>query len=531
MQLTGLDAAFLYFETDRTPMHVAGLTLYELPEGFAGSFRDHFTEFFKTRVHLIPVFNQKLARTVFELDHPGWVDGGELDFDYHITGEHLGEDNSDAAVEARVAELHAEPLDRKRPLWKFTTIEGLADGPNGEKRAALYSKVHHACIDGGAGMLIAQALYDLGPVPRQVDPPKPRKESRKPTMSERAILGMHDVATNVVTQQFKAMEAIPKAMGAVLDGVERLATTDPTKTLGRLAEGLGAPKVPFSITMGKGRTYAARTLPLMEAIQLSKTTGTKLNDVVMAICAGALRHYLDGKGQLPAEPLVAFVPISTREKDNTDLNNQVASMNVPLATQIADPLHRLKRIAKASGARKDMIGSIKGLVPTDYTMLGAPHLLSGLMKAYGDTQLADIIPQSVNLCISNTAGPPFPMYCAGAKVLALYPVSIVTHGIGLNITVQTYMADLNFGIVGGRRAMPDMAHFADLLAVSFNELKEAVAKEYADAAPKETKATKPAATKKSAPPSATKKSTSGAKSPPEPKAAAKTRAKKPAKKD
>lgn len=500
MQLTGLDAAFLYFETDRTPMHVAGLTLYELPEGFTGSFHEHFTEFFKSRVHLIPVFNKKLARTIFQLDHPGWVDAGPLDFDYHITGEHLGAHNTDAAVEARVAQLHAEPLDRKKPLWKFVVIEGLSDGPNGEKRAALYSKVHHAAIDGGAGMVITQALYDLGPKPRDVEPPKPVKESRKPSVAERAVLGMHDVVSNVVTQQFKAMEAIPKAMGAALDGVERLTAAGASKPLARLAEGLGAPRTPFSITMGKGRTYAARTLSLMDAIKLSKATGTKLNDVVMAICAGALRHYLEGKGQLPDKPLVAFVPISTREKDNKDLNNQVASMNVPLATQIADPLHRLKRIAKASSARKDVVGSVKDLVPTDYTFLGAPHLLSGLMRAYGDTQLADLLPQSVNLCISNTAGPPFPMYCAGAKVLAIYPVSIVTHGIGLNITVQTYMADLNFGIVGGRRAMPDMDVFADLIAVSFAELQEAVAKEQGEVAeptpdkkPDSAPKTKPAA--------------------------------------
>lgn len=471
VQLSGVDASFLYFETPRTPMHIAGLTLYDLPEDLETSFYDHFREFFATRVHLIPIFNRKLARTVFELDHPGWVDAGTLDFDYHIKSAVLPKPGNQQQLEALCAEMHSEPLDRKKPLWQFTVIEGLEDGPNGEKRAALYSKVHHAAIDGGAGMVITQALYDLTPTPREVKPAEQADPSRIPTMAERAILGTHDLLEKSITQQLKLMEAIPKALDQAIDMVAKAANVDPLKLT---EQPLVAPKTPFSITMGKGRSYAARTLPLSGAKKIAKATGTKLNDVVMAICSGAMHHYMKKKRKLPDSPLIAFVPMSIREAGNTDMNNQVSGMNVPLATQEADPLKRLKKIFDASSDRKEIAGSVNPLMPTDYTFVGAPHLLSGLMKLYGDTQLADVVPQAVNVCISNTMGPPFPLYCAGAKVTALYPISIVTHGVGLNFTVQSYLDGLNFGLTGGRRAVPDIDVLADNLLVSFQELENAV---------------------------------------------------------
>ncbi|MFD0917124.1 wax ester/triacylglycerol synthase family O-acyltransferase [Pseudahrensia aquimaris] len=469
-QLSGIDASFLYFETKRTPMHVAGLTLYDMPEGFKGSIYKHFRSFFESRIHLIPIFHRKLARTVFELDHPGWVDAGELDLDYHLQSVKLPKPGSQAQLEKLVAEMHAEPLDRKKPLWQFTIIDGLEKGPNGEKRAAMYSKVHHAAIDGGAGMVITKALYDLGPVPREVEAAEERKATRVPTMAERAILGAHDLMTNAVTQQLKALEAIPKAMEQALDMATKMAKADPRQLADQQ---LTAPKTPFSITMGKGRSYAARTVPLSKAKEIGKLTGTKLNDVVMATCSGAMHHYLKEKKKLPSTPLVAFVPMSIREAGNTDMNNQVSGMNVPLATQESDPVRRLMEIYKRSSERKDVASSVNPLMPTDYTFIGAPHVLSGLMRLYGDTQLADVIPQAVNVCISNTMGPPIPLYCAGAQVTALYPVSIVTHGVGLNFTVQSYLDGLNFGMTGGRRAVPDIDVLSDMLVAAFDELYDA----------------------------------------------------------
>jgi len=463
-QLSGIDAAFLYMESDATPMHVAGLTLYELPEGFEGSFHEHFKRFFAGRVHLIPIFNKKLARSVMQLDHPGWVDVEHVDLDYHIQGMKLPKPGTFEQLQEVVAEMHAVRLDRKKPLWQFMIIEGLEDG-----RVALYSKVHHAAIDGGAGMVITQALYDLGPVPREVEPPKPFVSQRKPTVPERAILGMHDMATNVVRQQLKFAESVPKTMAQMAD-----LAASAVKNHGSVGlVSLLAPKTPFNRTITAERTFAARSVSLMDVKGISKATGAKVNDIVMAICGGALRAYLSEKHKLPDAPLVAFVPVSLRASGNKELNNQVFGMNCPLATNYGDPLKRLQVVQRESSQTKDVAGSVKDAAPQDYTMLGAPLVLPGLMKLYGQTKLADVLPSAVNLTISNTAGPPFPMYCAGAKVVSLYPVSIPIHGVGLNITVQSYMDKMDFGVTAGAVAMPDTDHFADLLVASFDELKKA----------------------------------------------------------
>ena len=464
-QLSGIDATFLYMETDQTPMHVAGLTLYDLPKGFKGSFHKHFTTFFKGRVHLIPIFGMKLAKAMFQIDHPGWVDAGELDFDYHIQSAKLPKPGTRKQLEEMVAALHSTTLDRKKPLWQFTVIEGLEG-----RQAALYSKVHHAAVDGGAGMVITKALYDVTEEPREVEPPTPKEPQRKPSDLERTILSISDIAANMARQQLTLMENVPKMLGQMSDMIAPV-----------LAGKVGlpqirAPRTPFNVTVEAKRSYAARSISLQDVKSICKATGTKLNDVVMAITSGALRRYLTEKQQLPDAALVAFVPISMREMGNSDINNQVFGMNVPLATNYGDPLKRLKKIGQESGASKAMAGSVKDAAPKDFTLIGAPTLLPGLMQMFGDTKLADYIPQPVNLCISNTQGPPFPLYCAGAKVTALYPVSIATHGCALNVTVQSYLDKLDFGITADHKAMPDADYFVDMIVTSFEELKEAATK-------------------------------------------------------
>ena len=329
-QLSGLDATFLYMETDQTPMHVAGLTLYDLPKGFKGSFHKHFTDFFKGRVHLIPIFGMKLAKAAFQIDHPGWVDAGTPDMDYHIQSAKLPKPGTRKQLEEKVAELHAITLDRKKPLWQFTVIEGLEG-----RQAALYSKVHHAAVDGGAGMAITKALYDVTEVPREVEPPEEKAPTRKPSDLERAILSVNDIASNVMRQQLNLLESLPKVMSQMADMIAPV-----------LAGKVGlpqllAPRTPFNVTIQAKRSYGARSISLSDVKGIAKATGTKLNDVVMAITSGAARTYLTRLQKLPDASLVAFVPISLREAGNADTNNQVFGMNVPLATNYGKPLKRL----------------------------------------------------------------------------------------------------------------------------------------------------------------------------------------------
>jgi diacylglycerol O-acyltransferase len=282
----------------------------------------------------------------------------------------------------------------------------------------------------------------------------------------RQQLRMWQTASEIGTAMTNAFlakpgEAGPKALSTLQSMVNQLPT-------------LNAPKTPFNATITRERSYAARTVSLSDAKAIAKASGTKLNDVVMAICAGALRRYLQEKGQLPDKPLIAGVPISLREPGDTRQNNQVSGMLCSIATDIADPVERLKAILKSSSESKQIAGTFRDAVPQDFAFVGAPILLQLIMLVYGRSGLADKLPMPMNVTISNVPGPPMPLYCAGAKVTALHPVSIPAHGAALNITVQSYMDALNFGLTADRRAVPDVGKLGDYMVAAANELKAAV---------------------------------------------------------
>lgn len=477
-QLSGIDASFLYLETAETPMHVAGLTYFELPPGFEGSFYLHFRKFFESRLHTIPIFSKRLAPSLYDLDHPGWVEEEEIDLDYHLRETTLPAPGSDAQLEEVISRLHANTLDRSRPLWQFYVITGLANG-----QGALYSKIHHAAIDGGAGMAINKALYDVTAEPREVAPPPPRKSSGKAAPSAPIavdpVKGLSDIMGNMMRQQLKMWEAAPQILNSMTNAFLAKPGETP-KALGTLQSLIGqlptlsAPKTPFNATITRERSYAARTISLTDAKAVGKASGAKLNDVVLAICGGALRRYLEENGQLPDKTLVAGVPISLREPGDTRQNNQVSGMLCQIATDIADPAERLKAIVKSSSEAKQIAGTFRDSSPQDFAFVGAPILLQLMMLVYGRSGLADHLPMPMNVTISNVPGPPMPLYCAGAKVTALYPVSIPAHGAALNITVQSYMDALNFGVTADRRAVPDAGRLGDYLVEAAAELKKSV---------------------------------------------------------
>jgi diacylglycerol O-acyltransferase len=477
-QLSGIDASFLYLETPETPMHVAGLTYFQLPEGFEGSFYGHFRRFFESRLHTIPIFSKRLAPSLYDLDHPGWVDADDLDLDYHLRETALPAPGTEAQLEEVIGRLHANTLDRSRPLWQFYVITGLENG-----QGVLYSKVHHAAIDGGAGMAINKALYDVTAVPREVAPAPTKPAAPKPAPSSPVavdpVKGIADIIGNMMRQQLKMWEAAPAIMNAMTDAFLAKPGEMP-KALGTLQSlvtqlpTLDAPKTPFNATITRERSYAARTISLDDAKAIAKAGGAKLNDVVMAVCSGALRRYLQEKGQLPDKPLIAGVPISLREPGDTRQNNQVSGMLCQIATDIADPAERLAAIVRSSSQAKQLAGTFRDAVPQDFAFVGAPILLQLVMLVYGRSGLADRLPMPMNVTISNVPGPPMPLYCAGAKVTALHPVSIAAHGAALNITVQSYMDALNFGLTADRRAVPDVGRLGDYLVEAADDLKKAV---------------------------------------------------------
>jgi diacylglycerol O-acyltransferase / wax synthase len=463
-QLSGLDAGFLYIESEQTPMHVGSLTIYQRPLA-GGDFSRAVLEHIKSRIHLAPIFHQRLALMPFDLGHPVWVEAEALDFDYHFQSHSIArgvKPGTQAALENLVAGLHEALLDRAAPLWQFHLIEGLSDN-----RVGFYSKVHHAALDGAAGVLLANALLDLSAVPRVVEPPAVHAKVKAPSRS--SLLG--SLFSNTFAQYAKLARTLPGAVRRVADvalakGVA--GTIAATREFGRE---LSAPKTPFNVSVEAKRRFAMCSLPLAEIKAISAACDATVNDVVMALCSGALRRFLTGLDALPLRSLIAAVPVSLRELGDQKMNNQVSMVPCSLGTDAKTPDKRLQAAKAAMGEIKLAMAKFKDLIPTDYPSLGAPWLIGGLASLAVKTKLADRVVMPANLVISNVPGPKVPLYLAGAKMLGYYPLSIVVHGMALNITVHSYAGQLDFGLIACAQAVADLGPLAKALSVEHAELK------------------------------------------------------------
>ncbi len=484
--LGGIDASFLYLETPEMPMHVGGLNLFELPPSYQGDFLENVRRHIESRMHLAPVFQRKLLNMPFDLANPVWVAYDDLDLEYHIRSTVLPKPGNRAQLDHLVGRLHSSQLDRSRPLWEFYVIEGVQnppDAPKGTRRVAFYSKVHHAALDGEGGAVLAQSIMDLGPVPRTVRPAPPRRPMDHDTYGIVELVGAG--LKNSVIQTAKLARALPSllrsaaqilrpAPGNPPEGAEA-AKPGPANAPKGLKGALGnqwfGPRTPINVSVTNQRIFSSLSLPLADIKHIAKSHGVTLNDVVMAICSGALRHYLADLGCVPDTPLLAGVPVSLREKGNTEMNTQASMMRVSLASTVADPLERLQAIRQSSLAAKAMTASMKSAMAMDFPSLGAPWLISGMASLYSRSRLADRLPPVVNVAISNVPGPKFALYLAGAKMLTYYPVSIAGHSMALNVTVQSYSGSLDFGLTACRKAMPDLPQLARYMQESYEELR------------------------------------------------------------
>ena len=439
-------------------MHVASCTVYDPPADLEGAFADRVREHLRARLHLAPLLHQKLAAMPLDLGHPVWTEAGEVDLAWHVRGERLKRPGSMKQLEARVAQLHAETLDRERPLWRCTVFEGLAGG-----KVAMYFKVHHAALDGQAGVQLAHAMMDLGPEPREVPPPHARR-AREP--GKRKLLG--ELFSNSAAQYLKLARSVPDVVRAVAGHARELG--DKLAHPRALGEQLLAPKTRFNGQIGARRAFATLSLPLDRAKAIGAACGVTLNDVLMATVSGALVRYLKRHRALPRRSLVAAVPFSLRGSDLAAAGNQVTMLPASLATDVRDAGTRLATIHAAMNTLKSTTADLKGLIPTDFPSLGAPWLFGGLTRLFERTRLADRIPLPANLVVSNVPGPPVPLYLAGARMRGYYPVSIVVHGLALNLTVHSYDGSLDLGVVACPDNVPDLPDFIDDLREAFDEL-------------------------------------------------------------
>jgi len=454
--LSGLDALFLHLETPATPMHVGAVHLLQLPKGHRGDFVEEVKRHVARRLPLSPVFTRQLAEMPLNFANPVWVRADRVDLDRHIHRVRLPGPGTQRQLEAAVARMHAKCMPRDRPLWAFHIIEGLQSGD-----LALYTKVHHATLDGAAGVAFAQALLDFTPKPRKVAP-APLRSGEHPSLAD--LIGTAVRTTGV--QGIKVIKQLPQ-----------LATA-----LAKLVKGGGAgfgrnlafgPRTSFNGQIDAPRSFATASLPLDRVKQIAAAHGATINEVVLTVIGGALRRYLAIHGGVPRKSLIAAIPVSLREAGNTEATTLATMTLASLATDIEDPAARLAEVRAASTAAKAVMNQLRGAMPTDFPSLGLPWLLSAAASLYGRLGVANRIPPIANLVVSNVPGPPMPFYLAGARLKTYWPVSIVEHGLGLNITLQSYAGSLDFGLIAARSALPDLHRVARGLLEAFAELEAA----------------------------------------------------------
>ncbi|HMY01141.1 MAG TPA: wax ester/triacylglycerol synthase family O-acyltransferase [Agitococcus sp.] len=439
-----IDQAFLWLERRQQPMHVGGLMLFKIPEGADESFVREVAEQFKATTPPVRPFNQRL-------DGMFWNEDDEFDLEHHFRHIALPEPGRIRELLTYVSQEHSALLDRAKPLWECHLIEGIEGD-----RFALYFKMHHAVIDGIAGMRIAQKSLSPDPDAKAATPLWAIKRDRRPKEEVKALANFAETVNRLRHQA----TSVPKVAKELYQAIKASYEKDPD-----YVSVFQAPRSILNQRVSSSRRFAAQSYSLPRIKAIGKKLGVTINDVVMAMCAGALRTYLLDLNALPAKPLIAMVPMSLR-RDDSDSGNQITMILANLGTHLADPLARVDIIHRSVQNAKDRFcrmtqSEIMAYSALVYSIAGL-NLLTGIAPKL----------QAFNVVISNVPGPKEPMYWNGALLDGFYPVSIVLDGMALNITLTSYVDRLEFGLIACRKALPSMQRLLAYLEDSLNELEQ-----------------------------------------------------------
>jgi WS/DGAT/MGAT family acyltransferase len=462
-QLTSLDAQFLALESARQSGHVAGLAILDPSTAPGGKLAvADIQRLLAERLPLLPPMRWRLAEVPLGLDYPYWVDDSDFDLDFHVRELALPAPGDDHQLAEQVARIVSRPLDRARPLWELYLIHGLESG-----HTAMLTKIHHAVIDGMSGAEIMGLLLDLAPEGRELPDAPPPEHDHAPSGLEmlargvsglpmypwRAIKSLPSAIPNLVDTPFGVIPGAP-VLGKVASALTRLTgMSDDMPDRGRLV----APKTQFNGRISPHRRFAFGQLPLADAKAMKNKYGVTVNDVVVAICAGAVRRWLIEHDDLPGDPLVAQIPVSVRTGEQVGTyGNRIMLMSAPLFTQIEDPAERLMATHEALKVMKERHRALPAELLQDANHFIPPAVFSRAAQLTFRLSTSQAGRPTWNLVISNVPGPQFDLYCAGARLVANYPVSVITDGMGLNITVMSYKGHLDFGLVADRDQMPDL---------------------------------------------------------------------------
>lgn len=456
IKLNPLDAAWLMVESTETPMHVGSLTIFSLPANAADGFLKNLVAAMREHRNFAAPFNLRLANPKLKGLVPAWVEDHKIDLDYHLRHSALPAPGGERELGVLISRLHSHPLDFNRPLWEVHFIEGLENN-----RFALYMKMHHSQVDGVGGMKMLQKMLSSDPKAVEMLPPwsigRGTGDSARPR-------GPRPSVQEQLKAQASTLPGVIKAItGVVRDTINQ---RDPAN-----AAPFVAPKSILNRKIGGQRRFATQYYELARIKAVAKATNTTVNDVFLDLCAGSMRRYLEEIQALPNQPLTAGVPVSIRPADDADSGNAISFIIANLNTQLGDSLKRLAAISESSNIAKDKLQAMPKASLTNYTMLFmAPYILSLLTGLGGRTK------PMFNVTISNVPGPASHLYFNGAKLEQMYPISLLSHGQALNITVVSYAGQFNVGFTGCRDTLPHMQRLATYMAEELEVLEKAIKK-------------------------------------------------------
>ncbi len=493
-RFTGLDGAFLALESPTTHLHIMGAMVFDpsaLPGGLDFA---RIRSLVAERLPLVPPFRMRMVAVPFGLQHPTLVDDPEFDLDYHVRRTCLPSPGGRCELTSLVADLASHPLDRSRPLWELHVVEGLEGGCIG-----LVSKVHHAIVDGVSGAEVLGAFVDLSPDPTPLDLVGATSDG-----ASRGRVSRSDQASGSMSGAGAAdpsgtgsdgspradawsppglpgeLERIRASLGALPGQVDSVArtivrTVRTARTLASRGGDMGnaptptpfqAPRTSINGAISAHRRVAFADLPLTQIHRVADTFGGSVNDVVLAAAAGALRNYFAGRAEEPESSLVALVPVSVRtEAERGDLGNRVSAVLVSLATGVADPVARLRRIREGTASAKEQDRSVGADVYSAWADAASPVVATRLSRLVTNLRVFDHVAPPFNLIVSNVPGPDLPIFLAGARMTSLHPIGPIIEGVGVNVTVFSYLDSVHVGIQACWDLVPDV----DVLARAMEE--------------------------------------------------------------
>jgi diacylglycerol O-acyltransferase len=432
-RLSGTDALFLAGETAAWHQHIAGLSIVD-PRGVDGFSYDAVVRSIGARLPLIPKLTWKLREIPLGLQRAVWIVDSDFDIRRHIRRIGVAAPGGPRETAETVGQILSTQLDRRYPLWEIWYLDGLANG-----RVGLLMKYHHCLLDGVAGSGMAALLFDFEPSPpTRPMPALPASES-DPSAT---WLFMQSVAWSATTPCRLARYGVRLARRGI-DAIEYAVSPRPKPDVSAMVQ---APRTSFNRSIGARRSMAFTSVALRDVKALREHYDVKINDIVLALCSGALRIYLDNRDELPTRTLTAGVPVSTRVEGDTSLDNQISYMVVPLATDIADPTERLQAIRRHTRAAKEMTAALRVHPIGSLGDTAPPWVLAATMRLAYQSHLLSYVPGMMNTIVSNVPGPASPLYLAGAPLTGIFSASVILEAMGVNMTVFSLNDRVDFGI-------------------------------------------------------------------------------------